>query len=97
MVGSVGSFVNYSPTPGAPARAVRPAADAPSFRDRRRRQAAQHAAAAVTLAPAAMSALIEAQERLGQAAPPMGIGRLCGELDGAQGFARAKGATGLLA
>ncbi|WP_372785636.1 hypothetical protein [Phenylobacterium sp.] len=45
-------------------RAVTPIAEAPTAEDRPRPPASQHLAANVAFAPAAMSALIEAQEHL---------------------------------
>jgi hypothetical protein len=54
---------------GMMARAVSPAAQAPSLRDRPQPPSTLRAVSAVALAPAAMSALIEAQERLADDAP----------------------------
>jgi hypothetical protein len=51
------------------ARAVNPAAVAPALRDRPQPAPGQHLPSTVALAPAAMSALVEAQARLAQDAP----------------------------
>lgn len=68
MIASVGSFVSFSLIPGPMARAVPLTADAPAAQDPPQPQAAGHAADIVTLAPAAMSALLQAQEGLSQRA-----------------------------
>ena len=70
MIGSIASFGRASPAPGVMARGVAPASDAPNLRDRQP-PPAPHGVSAVALAPAAMSALIEAQERLAQDAPAL--------------------------
>jgi hypothetical protein len=54
------------------ARAVSPTPDASNLQDHRSRPpVARHTTSNVAFAPAAMSALIEAQERLSQGAPPL--------------------------
>lgn len=80
MIASAAYFARPSLMQWAKTQAARPSAAAPVSRDRRQRRPAEHAFAAVVLAPAAMSALIEAQE-LAQDAAPMGIDRLCSRLD----------------
>ena len=62
------------------ARAVTPVAVAPVLRDRPR-HAAQYSASAVAFAPAAMTALIEAQERLAQNAPALVRQQTAEEID----------------
>ena len=68
MIAPVASVGRPSLTQAIMARAVSPAAQAPRPGDRPPPPAAP-SAAAVTLGPAAMSALIEAQARLAQDAP----------------------------
>ena len=63
------------------ARAVTPVAVAPVLRDRPQSSTPQHSASAVAFAPAAMSALIEAQERLAQNAPAPVRRRTADEID----------------
>ena len=81
MIASAASFGSPNLMQGAKTRAARPSAAAPKFRDRRQGRRAEHAIAAVVLAPAAMSALIEAQERQAQDASPMEIDQLCSRFD----------------
>jgi hypothetical protein len=73
MVASVASFGAFKLVQGQMARAVQPAPSAPVLQDRRSQPAPQPASqpspSAVAFAPAAMTALIEAQERLAQDAP----------------------------
>ena len=84
------------------ARAVSPASVAPTLRDRPPQAAPQHAVSPVALGPAAMTALIEAQERLAQNAPApirelsaQEIDRLIYRLDDASGAAGAPAAAPL--
>lgn len=69
MVASVASFGSLDPTAGLMARAVAPAAAAPVLNDRPRSPAAIHVGAQVALAPAAMTALLQAQEQMAKDAP----------------------------
>ena len=71
MVASVASFGNFNLIPGAMTRAVPPTADAPIPQDRPQPSPAYHSAASVTLAPDAMSALLQAQEGRGATPPRM--------------------------
>jgi hypothetical protein len=71
VVGSVTSLGGLNLMQGLAARAVSPAADAPILRDRPQPPQAQHAASTVAFAPAAMSVLIEAQEKLSQPVAPL--------------------------
>jgi hypothetical protein len=71
LVASVASYGNLSPMSVMTARAVAPAPAAPNLQERPRPPAALHAVSNVAFAPAAMSALIEAQERLSQGAPQL--------------------------
>ena len=72
VVASVASFGGLSLPPGLTARAVLPAAPTPTPRDQPRQpQQPRHDAAFVAFAPAAMSALIEAQERLSHPGAPI--------------------------
>jgi len=81
VVASVASFGSPSLTQGAMARAVSPAAAAAVLRDRPPQAAGAYAVSTVALAPAAMSALIEAQERLAQDAPPLDRTRTARRID----------------
>jgi hypothetical protein len=69
MVASVASFGSPTLTQGQTAHAVVPAAVASIANDVPPHHAAQHVVSAVAFAPAAMSALIEAQEALSHPAP----------------------------
>jgi hypothetical protein len=69
MIASIASLGRPSPAQRLMGRAVAPAADAPTLKDRPRQPAAQPNPRAVALAPAAMSALIEAQAQLNEHAP----------------------------
>jgi len=69
VVAAVASFGGLNPAPGALAHALAPAAPAPSPQAPTHQVGAQPSASSVAFAPAAMSALIEAQERLNQDAP----------------------------
>jgi hypothetical protein len=69
VVASVASFGSLSLVQGVMAHAVAPAADAPILKDRPQPSAAQHAAATVAFAPAAMHALLQAQEQMDRNAP----------------------------
>ncbi|HXA37749.1 MAG TPA: hypothetical protein VNW53_02005 [Phenylobacterium sp.] len=69
MVASVAPFGRLGLMQAVMARAVAPAADAPIVKDRPRPSAAQHAAATVAFAPAAMHALLQAQEQMDKNAP----------------------------
>jgi hypothetical protein len=71
VVASVASFGGPNLIQAMMARAVSPVAVAPAPRDPPRPAPAQPSASAVAFAPAAMTALIEAQERLAQDAPAM--------------------------
>ena len=71
MVASIASFSSLNRIQGMMARAVSPAADAPTLRDQPQQPGAQHSASNAALAPVAMTALIEAQERLAQNAPAL--------------------------
>ena len=81
MVASVASYGNLSPMSGMGARAVSPTPDAPNLQDRPRPSAAQHTVSNVAFAPAAMSALIEAQERLSDGAPQLDRARTVAKID----------------
>jgi|GEM_PF-3462150 len=71
VVAVVASFGGLSLAQGSTVRAVAPAPPAPVLHDRPPQAHAQPAASAVAFAPAAMSALIEAQERLSHPAAPI--------------------------
>jgi hypothetical protein len=81
LVASVASYGNLSPMSVMTARAASPALTAPNLLDRPRPPAAQHAVSNVAFAPAAMSALIEAQERLSQGAPQLVRARTVAKID----------------
>jgi hypothetical protein len=66
VVASVASFGSLNLAQGLTARAVSPVAIAPVLRDQPRPPAGPNSASTVAFAPAAMTALIEAQERLAQ-------------------------------
>ena len=70
MIASAASFGSFRLIPGAMTRTVPPTADAPILPARPQPSPAYHSAAIVTLAPAAMAALLQAQEGLSQGAPP---------------------------
>jgi hypothetical protein len=69
VVASLASSGSLNLIQGMMARAVSPAPIAPTLQDRPNPAPAQHSASVVAFAPAAMTALIEAQERLAQDAP----------------------------
>jgi hypothetical protein len=69
VVASVASFGSLNLIPGMMARAVSPVADAPTLKDRPQPSSASHAAATVAFAPAAMTALLQAQEQMDRHAP----------------------------
>jgi hypothetical protein len=69
VVASVASFRSLNLIQGLMARAVSPAASAPVLRDRPPQPAALHTATPVALAPAAMTALLQAQEQMDKDAP----------------------------
>jgi hypothetical protein len=69
MVASVASFGSLNLIQGLTARAVSPTPVAPVLRDQPRAPATPSSASTVAFAPAAMTALIEAQERMAQDAP----------------------------
>jgi hypothetical protein len=69
VISQIASYGRPNPVSGMMARAVTPAAVAPVLRDRPQPSPSQHLPSTVALAPAAMSALVEAQERLAQNAP----------------------------
>jgi hypothetical protein len=81
LVASVASYGNLNPMSGMTARAVSPAPDVPSVQDRPRPPAAPHTTSNVAFAPAAMSALIEAQERLSDGAPQLDRARTVAKID----------------
>ncbi|HEV7384303.1 MAG TPA: hypothetical protein VGN89_05440 [Phenylobacterium sp.] len=81
MVASIASHGNLSPMSVATARAVSPAPAAPNLQDRQRPPAAQHTISNVAFAPAAMSVLIEAQERLSHGAPQLDRARTVAKID----------------
>jgi hypothetical protein len=81
LVASVASYGNLSPTSVMTARAVSPTPDAPNLRDRPRPPAAVHTTSNVAFAPAAMSALIEAQEHLSDGAPHLVRVRTVAKID----------------
>ena len=68
MITRIASAGSLSLTPPC---AAAPAADAPLLRDRPRQAAAQPAVSMVALAPAAMTALLDAQARLDQDLPQL--------------------------
>lgn len=65
MIASIAAHGSLKLGQSATPRAVAPVAPAPVSRDRPPEPSIFHAASTVALAPAAMSALIEAQERMG--------------------------------
>ena len=70
MVASVARFGSLSPAQGVVARVVMPIPPAPTLKDRPQPSPPiQHSAAAVALAPAAMHALLLAQEQMDTHAP----------------------------
>jgi hypothetical protein len=69
VIGQIASYGRPSPVSGMMTHAVVPAAVAPTLQDRPQPAPAQHMPSTVALAPAAMSALVEAQARLSQNAP----------------------------
>lgn len=69
MVASVASFGSLNLIQGVMARAVAPAAAAPTSEDNARQPAAQLSIPLVAFAPAAMSALLEAQEHMTPGTP----------------------------
>ena len=81
MVASIASYGNLSPISGMVAHAVSPTPAAPNLQDRGRPPAAQHTFSNVAFAPAAMSALIEAQERLSQGAPQLERAQTVAKID----------------
>ena len=81
MVASIASYGNLSPMSGITARAVSPTPAASNLHDRPRPSAAQHTFSNVAFAPAAMSALIEAQERLSHGAPQLDRARTVAKID----------------
>jgi hypothetical protein len=69
VVAIVASSGSLNLMQGVMARAVSPAADAPTLKDQPQPSAAMHTAAQVALAPAAMHALLQAQEQMDKNAP----------------------------
>ena len=69
MIGQIASYGRPNLDPGMMTRAVAPAPATPSPWDRPQPAPTQHLPSTVALAPAAMSALVEAQARLAQHAP----------------------------
>jgi len=86
VITQIASYGRPSLTQAAPlsvlaGRAVTPVAVAPVLRDRPQSSASQHSASAVAFAPTAMTALIEAQERLAQNAPALVRQHTADEID----------------
>jgi hypothetical protein len=81
LVASVVSYGSLSLMSGVMARGVSPSADAPMLPDRQPRRPPQPIVSNVAFAPAAMSALIEAQERLPEGAPQLVRVRTMAEID----------------
>ena len=82
MIGRIASLGRLSPVSGLTTHAVRPAADAPRLADRPRPQApVSPPASIVALAPAAMTALIDAQARLDHSPPQLVRARTVARLD----------------
>jgi hypothetical protein len=69
VISQIASYGRPIPLSGMMARAVAPAAVAPTLQDRPQPAPAQHTPSTVALAPATLSALAEAQARLAQDAP----------------------------
>jgi hypothetical protein len=69
VVASVASFGSLSLMQGMMARAVSPVVRGPTLDDRPQPPTAQHTTASVALAPAAMHALLQAQEQMDRNAP----------------------------
>jgi hypothetical protein len=69
VVASVASFGSLNLMQGMMARAISPAAVAPTLKDRPQPSSAQHTSATVAFAPAAMTALLQAQEQMDRHAP----------------------------
>lgn len=69
MISQIASYGRPSLVAAAAVRAASPAPVAPSLEDRPQPAPGQHTPSTVALAPAAMSALVEAQARLAQDAP----------------------------
>ena len=80
MVAPIALYGYLSPVSGAIARAAFPVADAADPRDPQPR-APRHSASTVALAPAAMAALIEAQETLSNGAPAADRQTACAHID----------------
>jgi len=85
VITQIASYGRPSLAQAVMSRAVAPVAAAPVSRDRPpssgAESAAQHSASAVAFAPAAMTALIEAQERLAQNAPALVRQHTADEID----------------
>jgi hypothetical protein len=83
VISQIASFDRPNPAQGQMAHAVAPAAMAPTLRDRPRPVTATAAlhASTVAFAPAAMTALMEAQEHLADNAPVMVRRRTAQEID----------------
>lgn len=81
MINRIASYGRPGLIQAVTTRAVTPVAVAPVLRDRPPPPPAQHSASAVAFAPTAMTALIEAQERLAQNAPALVRRRTADEID----------------
>jgi hypothetical protein len=81
LVASIASYGNLSPMSGTAARAVSPTPAAPRLQDPGPPPAVQHTFSNVAFAPAAMSALIEAQERLSQDTPQLERAQTVAKID----------------
>jgi len=96
VISQIASYGRPTLVSGLMARAVTPAAVAPTLQDRPQPAPAQHMPSTVALAPAAMSALVEAQARLAQDAPVLlrqdtaeKLDQLIAQLEAASGSADA--------
>ena len=83
MIGQTAAFGRLNPMPsGLTTRAIAPAAETPRPADRPRQQAVvAPSASMVALAPAAMTALIDAQARLDHSPPQLVRARTVARLD----------------
>jgi phytoene dehydrogenase-like protein len=81
VIDQITSYRRPSPISGLMARAVMPAAVTPTLLDRPQQPSGQHSVSIVALAPAAMTALIQAQERLSQDAPALEREQTAAQID----------------
>ena len=81
MITQIASYGRPSLTQAVMSRAVTPVAMAPVLRDRPQQPTTHHSASAVAFAPAVMTALIDAQERLAQNAPAFERRQAAEEID----------------